>query len=66
VGGPSVEAWALDDVKLVSEVCQVSEKEFSKMEMNISKEEGVYLEGLFLEGAKWNKSTNSLDEPDEK
>lgn len=58
-GGPSAEAWALDDVKLVSEV---SEKEFSKIV--IVKTEGVYIEGLFLEGAKWNK--NSLDEPEEK
>jgi len=58
-GATAVEAWALDDVRLVSEV---SEKEFSKIVL--VKNEGVYLEGLFLEGAKWNK--NSLDEPDQK
>lgn len=49
----------MDEVILNSEP---SEKVFEKI--SNPKTEGVYINGLFLEAAKWNKG--SLDEPEEK
>jgi len=49
----------LDEVAYTSMVCDRSYEKIN----NISSE-GVYIEGLILEGAKWNK--NNLDEPDDK
>lgn len=58
-GGQQQEAWALDEVEFTSMVC---DRQYDKIS-NIS-QEGVYIEGLILEAAKWNK--NNLDEPDDK
>ena len=54
------EAIALDDVVQVSRVTT----DFSKTPLNTSKMEGVYIAGLFLEGAQW--LDGSLEEPVEK
>ena len=61
-GGVPQEAWALDDVVQVSKVTQ----NFDKHSQVFSKMDGVFIDGLFLEGARWNKMTDSLDEPEPK
>jgi dynein heavy chain len=52
------ESWALDDVAYYTEVT-----EFERLEQVRSKpKEGVYIHGLFLDGAAWSKSEGSLVE----
>lgn len=54
----SEEKWSLDDVVYLSEVTDYEEKEKIK---NPPKE-GVYIYGLFLDGASWSKHESSLVE----
>jgi dynein heavy chain len=57
-----VDGWALDDVIYHTEVT-----EYEKIE-SVSKgpREGVYISGLFLDGASWSKATSSLVESEPK
>jgi dynein heavy chain len=53
------DAWSLDDVIYYT---QVKEREFSQIRS--IEPEGCYIEGLFLEGCRWNR--NSLDDAEPK
>eukprot|EP01061_Rhynchopus_euleeides_P039485 TRINITY_DN6779_c0_g1_i1.p1 TRINITY_DN6779_c0_g1~~TRINITY_DN6779_c0_g1_i1.p1 ORF type:complete len:591 (+),score=257.11 TRINITY_DN6779_c0_g1_i1:69-1775(+) len=52
------EGWALDDVQLKSEVLKME-----KQEVEGPPKEGVYIYGLFLEGAGWDKIKQRLKDP---
>merc|ERR1711904_16239 len=56
------EQWALDDVVYHTEVTQF-EKE---SQVRQPPDEGIYLHGLFLDGAAWSKAENSLVESEPK
>jgi len=58
------QAWALDEVSFISKVTLSSLQKITDSEKFDLKNEGVYISGLWLEGAKWYK--NCLDEPDPK
>eukprot|EP00708_Paratrimastix_pyriformis_P001956 GAFH01000693.1.p1 GENE.GAFH01000693.1~~GAFH01000693.1.p1 ORF type:complete len:4356 (-),score=2006.36 GAFH01000693.1:5-11701(-) len=47
--------WALDSVSLTTEVTR-----FAREEVKTQPEEGVYIYGLFLDGASWNPSAKCL------
>jgi dynein heavy chain len=51
------QGWALDDVILKTEVTKLEKSDISS-----APEEGVYLHGLYLEGAGWDKKNCRLDE----
>tara|TARA_B100000513_G_scaffold31241_1_gene12052 strand:- start:530 stop:3322 length:2793 start_codon:yes stop_codon:yes gene_type:complete len=57
----SKENWALDDVINFSRVLPTERDDVKK-----PPEEGVYLHGLFLDGAKWDKHRGSLVDSDPK
>ena len=50
--------WALDGVVLANDVTK-----YMKEDMNTPPNEGVYVYGLFLEGAAWDRRNNRLYEP---
>ena len=50
--------WALDAVVCANEVTKLATKE----EVHSAPKEGVYIYGLFLDGAGWNKRDNILQE----
>ena len=52
------EGWALDDVQLKSEVLKLE-----KQEVERAPAEGVYIFGLFIEGAGWDKTRQRLKDP---
>jgi dynein heavy chain len=49
--------WALDNVKLASEVMKQM-----KEDINVPPAEGVYIHGLFIEGAAWDRKNIRLTE----
>jgi len=51
------QGWALDNVNLTTEVLKAEREDIKK-----SPEEGVYVYGLFLEGAGWDKKLGALRE----
>ncbi len=51
------QGWALDDVILKTEVTKME-----KSDVNAAPEEGVYIHGLYLEGAGWDKKNSRLAE----
>lgn len=51
--------WALDGVHLAAEVTRMMTKE----EVTAPPAEGVYVYGLYIEGANWDKRTGKLCEP---
>jgi len=53
--------WALDDVVFHSEV-----KEFDQDRVRDAPSEGVLIHGLFLDGCRWSKAENRLDESEAK
>merc|ERR1711862_466124 len=52
------QAWALDDVVYYTEVTEFDRAE----QVRAPPKEGVYLHGLFLDAAAWNKSEGTLVE----
>eukprot|EP01059_Diplonema_ambulator_P031435 TRINITY_DN5765_c0_g1_i5.p1 TRINITY_DN5765_c0_g1~~TRINITY_DN5765_c0_g1_i5.p1 ORF type:complete len:4657 (+),score=1802.33 TRINITY_DN5765_c0_g1_i5:140-14110(+) len=50
--------WSLDDVTLVTEVTRLDEQEHDKVP-----QEGVYIYGLFLDGAAWDKVRQRVRDP---
>merc|ERR1711988_1271275 len=58
------QGWSLDDIQVYTEVTPMEKEDAEKKEML---EEGVYVWGLFLEAANWDKKKNSLvDAPPKK
>eukprot|EP00965_Chrysotila_dentata_P241172 6204131-Pleurochrysis_carterae.AAC.1 len=55
------DSWALDDVVDSSEVLRQEREEVRK-----GPEEGIYIYGLFLDGAKWDKTKDKLVDSDPK
>merc|ERR1712137_797510 len=53
--------WALDDVVTHTEVLNIDSERVKEMP-----EEGQHIHGLFMEGARWNKSEGKLDESEPK
>ncbi|KAH9492185.1 Dynein heavy chain 8, axonemal [Bulinus truncatus] len=49
--------WALDSVSLHNDVTR-----FFKDDINVAPPEGVYIYGLFLDGAQWDRRNNRLGE----
>eukprot|EP01063_Lacrimia_lanifica_P018008 TRINITY_DN2498_c0_g1_i2.p1 TRINITY_DN2498_c0_g1~~TRINITY_DN2498_c0_g1_i2.p1 ORF type:complete len:1214 (+),score=616.18 TRINITY_DN2498_c0_g1_i2:88-3642(+) len=56
--GHKNEGWALDDVVLKTEV-----QKMEKHEVDRAPNEGVYVYGLYLEGAGWDKNKQRLKDP---
>merc|ERR1719247_809004 len=57
----SKDGWALDDVVNYSEVLRQERDEVRK-----GPDEGIYVYGLYLDGAKWDKSKDKLVDSDPK
>jgi len=58
------QGWSLDDIQVYTEVAPYEKEEVEKRDRL---EEGVYVWGLFLEAAAWDKKKNSLvDAPPKK
>jgi len=58
------QGWSLDDIQVYTEVTPMDREDVEKKERL---EEGVYVWGLFLEAAAWDKKRNSLvDAPPKK
>jgi len=58
------QGWSLDDIMIYTEVTPMEKEDAEKKERL---EEGVYVWGLFLEAASWDKKKNSLvDAPPKK
>ena len=51
--------WALDGVHMASEVTKMMTKE----EVTAPPAEGVYIYGLYIEGANWDRKIGKLNEP---
>jgi len=54
--------WSLDDVDYQTDV---KDFDIDRMPRDLS-QEGVYLSGMFLEGAKWERKEGRLDEAEMK
>jgi len=59
IGGKEQEAWSLDEVTFYTQV-----KDLNFDNIKDIQSEGVYVYGLFLEGARWYR--NNLDESEPK
>merc|ERR1719498_1571663 len=58
------QGWSLDDIQVYTEVTPMENEDVEKKDKI---EEGVYIWGLFLDGAAWDKKKNSLcDAPPKK
>jgi len=55
------QGWALDSVVLHNDVTRMTKEEVAS-----PPEEGVYIYGLFLDGAGWDKRNARLTEPGNK
>ena len=62
---PANDRWTLDKVQLRTEVKRM-ERTDEKNEVTAPPPDGVYIHGLFLEGASWDKKNGCLQDPEPK